>query len=170
MRVVEDLADLLARYIGDIAVLIAEQIDTVGRKLVKRQEGRWLTVDLEGEGVVALAPVGSITRIGNLILDLVDAADKAVSSQQEEILLALGTRGALNGKISLALRRPFTLVILGKHDLIQRIDGRYRGSARNSQLILLTISSRHAAKRTEIIHIVFRLTHSESFQNGLPSP
>ena len=136
---------------------------------MERQENRRLAVDLESEGVVALAPVGSVARIGNLILNLVDAADETVSSQQELILLALETRCALYCEIRLALRWPISLIVL-KHNLIHRIDGRRRDGTGNCKLVLLAISSRLTAKRAEIIHIVFKLTHNRSFQNGLPSP
>ena len=36
-RVVEDLLDLIARHIGDEAVLVAEKINAVGRELMERQ-------------------------------------------------------------------------------------------------------------------------------------
>lgn len=169
-RVIEDFLDRLAWRIGDESIIVAKKIDAVWRKLMERQKGRRFTVDLEGEGFVGFTPIGPIARIGNFILNLVDTTDETVSSQQEVILLALGTRGALDGEIGLAPRWPLSLIVLGEHKLIQGVDGGRRDGMGDCELVFLIFGSRLATEGYEIVHFVLKLAHGKSFQSGLLHP
>lgn len=162
--IAENLLNRLAGHIEEVAVLIAERIDTGGSKFVERQKGRRFAEDLTRKGSAALTPVCTIACKGVLIGDCIGIAEKEI------IPFPLGTVHALHGEKHLALRRSLSPIVHGKHNVIQCSEACIDDGMLNCLIVLRIFASNLTPEGHEIVHLVLNLTHSRSFQSGLPLP